>query len=101
MQRIKQFISFVLKYGILAWMATAVVWYLIVTTLHRGISCDEGYYLMGYLKGQTIGGQASDFHALVRALCGSFSDDNIMVFRYVRLVMNVMALVLFALSSFR
>ena len=34
--------------------------------------------------------------------CGlSFPDDDIMVFRYVRLVLNVMALVLFALSSFQ
>ena len=101
MQRIKQFIGFVLKYGILAWIAAVVVWYLIVTTLHRGISCDEGYYLMGYLRNQSIGGQASDFHAFVRALCRPFPDDDIMVFRYVRLVLNVMALVLFALSSFQ
>ena len=101
MQRIKQFIGFVLKYGILAWMAAAIVWYLIVSTLHRGVSCDEGYYLMGYLRDQTIGGQASDFHALVRTLCRPFPDDDIMVFRYIRLFLNLLALVVFAMSSFR
>ncbi len=100
MQKLKRFAGFVLSYGILAWMAAALVWYLIVSTLHLGVSCDEGYYLMGYLRGQSIGGQASDFHALVRVLCCPFPDDDIMVFRYVRLVLSMVALVAFALSSF-
>lgn len=101
MDRIKRLIGFALTHGVLAWMAAAIVWYLIVSTLHRGVSCDEGYYLMGYLRNQTIGGQASDFHAIVRALCRPFPDDIIMVFRYVRLVLDVVALAVFALSSFR
>ena len=100
MHKIKRFVGFVLGYGILAWMAAAVVWYLIVSTLHRGISCDEGYYLMGYLRGQNIEGQATAFHAIVRTLCRPFADDNIMVFRYLRLVLNVLALLAFAVSSF-
>ena len=97
----KRVTAFVLRYGILAWLAAAVVWYLIVSTLHRGISCDEGYYLLGYLRGQNIEGQATDFHAIVRAICCHFPDDNIMVFRNVRLALNVLALAAFALSSFQ
>ncbi len=101
MQIIKKLTCFVLNYGVLAWMAAIVVWYLIVCTLRNGISCDEGYYLMGYLRGQNVEGQATDFHSIVRAVCGPFADDDIMVFRYLRLVMNGLALIVFALSSFR
>ena len=101
MQKIKNLACFVLNYGVLAWMAAIVVWYLIVCTLKNGISCDEGYYLMGYLRGQNVEGQATDFHSIVRAVCSPFADDDIMVFRYLRLVMNGLALLVFALSSFR
>ena len=41
MQKIKKLACFVLNYGVLAWMAAIVVWYLIVCTLKNGISCDE------------------------------------------------------------
>ena len=100
MQKIKKLADFVLKYGILAWLAVALVWYLIVSTLHRVISCDEGYYLMGFLRDQNVEGQASNFHFITRALCRLFADDDIIVFRYVRLIVNVLALVVFTLSSF-
>ena len=100
MQKINRLADFVLKYGILAWMAVALVWYLIVSTLHKGISCDEGYYLMGFLRNQGIEGQATDFHFITRALCRPFPDDDIMVFRYIRLILNGIALLAFALSSY-
>lgn len=97
----KRIVDYILRYSILAWLAAVLVWCFIVSTLHRGISCDEGYYLLGYLRGQEIGGQASGFHAIIRALCHHFPDDNIMVFRYLRLVLNGLALVVFAFSSFQ
>lgn len=100
MHKIKKLTAFLLNYGILIWIAAIVVWYVIVSTIKNGISCDEGYYLMGYLRGQGIGGQASDFHTLVRALCFPFPDDNIMVFRYVRLVLSVITMLVFALTSY-
>lgn len=100
MQKIKKLADFVLKNGVLAWMAMALVWYLVLSTLRQGISCDEGYYLMGYLRGQNIEGQGTDFHAIVRALCRPFADDDIMVFRYMRLALNLLALVLFAMTSY-
>lgn len=96
----KTLTSFVLRYGILAWLAAVVVWFIIVSTLADGISCDEGYYLMGYLRGQNIDGQGSDFHSIVKALCKPFSDDDIMVYRYMRLALNALAIVAFALSSY-
>lgn len=100
MQTIKKLAGIVSKYGILAWMAAMVVWYIIVSTLRNGISCDEGYYLMGYLRGQSIEGIGTDFHAIVRALCRPFSDSDIMVFRYTRLVLGLVAVICFAVSSY-
>lgn len=102
MKKIKKLADFVLKYGILTWMAAALVWFVIVSTLRNGWSCDEGFYLMGYLRGQQIGNRATatEFHYIVRTLCKNFPDDNIMVYRYLRLVLNSFALVLFALSSY-
>ncbi len=100
MQGLKKLFDWALKYGAFAWMAVIVVWYLIVSTLRNGISCDEGYYLLGYLQNQPIQGVGSDFHAIVRALSRSFADDNIMVFRYLRVVLNAIAIILFAGSSY-
>ena len=89
-----------MKYGAFVWMSVVFVWYLIVSTLRNGISCDEGYYLLGYLRNQPIQDVGSDFHAIVRALSRSFPDDNIMVFRYLRVILNVMAVILFAGTSY-
>jgi hypothetical protein len=100
MQAIKRIIGFVFKYGAIAWVAALFVWYLIVSTLRQGISCDEGYYLMGYLRNQSVEGIGTDFHSIVRALCRPFADDNIMVFRYLRLILNGLAIVAFAGSSY-
>ena len=100
MQAIKKLVSLVIKYGAIAWVAALFVWYLIVSTLRQGISCDEGYYLMGYLRNQSVEGIGTDFHSIVRALCRPFADDNIMVFRYLRLALNGLAIVAFAGSSY-
>ncbi len=100
MRRINSLLNIIMDYGLIAWGAAAVVWFVIVSTLSNGISCDEGFYLMGYLHGQNIEGHASDFHAIVRALCSPFADDDIMVYRYLRLILNVFAIIIFAISSF-
>ena len=100
MNGIKKLLRWALKYGAFAWMAAFFVWFFIVSTLRNGISCDEGYYLLGYLRNQSIQGIGTDFHAIVRAFGHSFPDDNIMVFRYMRLILNVVAIILFAITSF-
>ena len=89
-----------LKNGAFAWMAVILVWYLIISTLRNGISCDEGYYLLGYLRDQCIQGIGTDFHAIVRAMGRSFPDDRIMVFRFLRVLLNAIAIILFAGSSY-
>lgn len=101
MPTVKKILGFVFRYGIIAWIAAAMVWFYIINTMRDGISCDEGYYLMGFLRGQNIEGQGSDFHSIVRALCFAFPDNDIMIYRYMRLALNVVALVLFALTSYR
>lgn len=88
------------KSGVIAWGAAMFVWYLIISTLGDGVSCDEGYYLMGYLRNQNIEGVGTDFHAIVRAIARSFPDDNILVFRYIRVFLNGIAILLFAGSSY-
>lgn len=97
---LKRFFGPVIKNGVVAWGAAFFVWYLIISTLRNGISCDEGYYLLGYLRNQPIQDVGSDFHAIVRAVSRSFPDDNIMVFRYLRVILNVMAVILFAGTSY-
>ena len=100
MNGLKKLLWGTLKYGAFAWMAVVLVWYLILSTLKNGISCDEGYYLLGYLRNQPIQGVGSDFHAIVRAMSRPFADDNIMVFRYLRVILNAIAIILFAGSSY-
>lgn len=97
---LKKLLGSAMKYGAVSWMAVILVWYLILSTLRNGFSCDEGYYLLGYLRNQSIQGIGTDFHAIVRAMSRSFPDDNIMVFRYLRVILNVMAVILFAVTSY-
>lgn len=100
MKGFKRVLCWAVKYGAFAWLAVVIVWYIIMSTLRNGISCDEGYYLLGYLRGQSIQGIGTDFHAIVRAMSHSFPDDKIMVFRYLRVLLNGIAIILFAGSSY-
>lgn len=80
---------------------TAVgVFYLIITTLHQGISCDEGFYLMGYQRGQALGDFISDYANIVRAITPQGMEENIMIFRYERLVLLLLILSLFGFSLY-
>lgn len=96
----RQLAGSALKYGFLAWMAAVVVWYFIVSTLRNGISCDEGYYLLGFLRNQDVEWLGTDFHAIVRSMTRAFVDDDIMVYRYLRIILHLVAIVLFAGSSY-
>lgn len=92
--------SSISRIGLFAWMSAIFVWFLILSTLRNGISCDEGYYLMGYLRDQAFQNVGTDFHAIVRSISHSFPDDKIMVFRNLRVILNIIAVVFFAGSSF-
>lgn len=86
--------------ALFAWVAVVGIFGLILTTLHKGVSCDEGYYLMGYLQNQEIGPNSTDFHNIVKLLGKPFPDNDIMVFRYMRLLF-IPALIFFSWASYR
>ena len=100
MQGLKRLFGWALKYGAVAWIAVLAVWYLVISTLRNGISCDEGYYLLGFLRNQDVEWLGTDFHAIVRAMTRAFVDDDIMVYRYLRLILHCVSIVLFAVSSY-
>lgn len=79
---------------------TIVVYVVVFVTLNRGTSCDEGFYLMGYAANQSIGFGVSDFHYIVRFFFGWLGYDNAMSLRYVRYILTVVSLIVFALSSY-
>ncbi len=64
-----------------------LVYYLILTTLNQGISCDEGFYLMGYLSNQELGSFISDYSRIVRAITPIGLEENIMTYRVERLLL--------------
>lgn len=71
---------------------------IIAIILNRGISCDEGYYLLGYLPNSPKIG-VSDFHQIVFTLFGSFYGDTPDMFlRIVRYVWTIIASFVFALG---
>lgn len=86
--------------GTALWLGVVMVYYLILTTLKNGISCDEGFYLMGYLRKQAIEPLGSDFHYIVRFLSVGIADDSIMAYRYLRLGLYAIAILFFAVTSY-
>lgn len=89
------------KYRWLLLFAPFLVYLVIVKSINQGISCDEGFYLLGYLKNQNLGDNIYDFHNIVRSLFFFMPDDNVLLFRILRFVLNFGALVLFACSSYK
>lgn len=84
-----------------ALIAAVIVYTFILTTLHQGISCDEGFYLMGYLHNQPLGSFISDYANLVRAITPQGWEENIMVYRYERLILFLLSITLFAVSLYK
>ena len=80
--------------------AVLFVYGFILYYINRGISCDEGFYLLGFLKNQELGAMITDFHAIVRAITPNAMQDNVMYFRYLRFGLGFISVLLFGLSSF-
>lgn len=94
-------IFFKKTYDLLPLVASMGVLYLIIGTLHQGISCDEGFYLMGYLHNQSLGGFISDYANIVRVITPRSLEENIMVYRYERLILFLLSITLFAVSLYK
>lgn len=82
-------------------LIAVIVYLLILFQLDKGTSIDEGYYLQGYLSNQPINWGISQFHYIVRALFGFLPEDNALALRYVRILLHVPVLFLFAHTSHR
>ena len=72
----------------------------ILSYMNRGISCDEGFYLLGFLKNQELGPMVSDFHSIIRAITPDAMQDNVMYFRYLRFGLGLTSVLLFGLTSY-
>ncbi len=99
--QMKKLFSIIFNINTIALFAATAVMAVIITTLHQGISCDEGFYLMGYLHKQPLGDFISDYANIVRSITPQSLDENIMIYRYERLIGFSVAITLFALSLYR
>ena len=86
---------------LLAFIGVVFVFYLILSTLNQGISCDEGFYLLGYLDRQKLGDAISDFHFIIKSDIFFIPDNNVLSFRYFRLIFNSLSLMFFAFISYK
>ncbi len=78
--------------------ALALVYYLILSTLNQGISCDEGFYVMGYLSNQHLGNFISDYANIVRTITPIGLEENIMTYRVERLLISGVVFPFFAIA---
>ena len=82
-------------------LAVTLFFYLVILlTIDRGTSCDEGFYLLSYLPNQPLGSGISQFSYIVRFLGLPF-DDNALFLRYLRYVLSFVSLLFFAITSYR
>ncbi|MDT8394532.1 MAG: hypothetical protein RQ761_11865 [Bacteroidales bacterium] len=78
-----------------------VLYPLIFWSVNKGVSIDEGYYLLGYLGGQDLGPGTTDFHRIVRTIFFFIPEDNVLMFRWVRVVLTILLLLLFHFTALR
>ncbi|MDR0828546.1 MAG: hypothetical protein LBN95_00330 [Prevotellaceae bacterium] len=98
LKKIFSYNSFSTLYAI---FAAIFVYALILLYLNNGISCDEGYYLLGYLKNQNIGVSASDFHYIVKAITPDKYEANVVFYRILRFVLDFASVLFFAFTSYK
>jgi hypothetical protein len=85
----------------LAFSGSILVYSTIIATLNRGISCDEGYYLLGYLRHQPLGNVSNEFHYIIQFITSQFFVEKVYLFRAIRLILNIVALLVFSISSYK
>ena len=69
--------------------------------LDNNVSWDEGFHLLGYLKGQPLSFEITDFWHIVRSVFPFLSDDPIMELRIIRFVLGLFSLLFFAFASWK
>lgn len=98
---LKKIVEIVFSFNAFALFTTIIVYFLIISTLNQGISCDEGFYLMGYLHNQSLGGFISNYADIVRSITPQGLEESIMVYRFERLALFLVSIILFALSLYK
>ncbi|NQT77511.1 MAG: hypothetical protein HQ565_07335 [Bacteroidetes bacterium] len=96
-----RFISRLLQPDIIALGAITLLYSLIFWSVNKGVSIDEGYYLLGYLHDQQLGPSTTDFHRIVRTLFFFIPEDNVLIFRWTRVILTIVLLLLFLWSCYK
>lgn len=94
-------IAFLLQPCMIAIIVVAFLYMLIFWSLNKGVSIDEGYYLLGYLSAQQIGPAMSDFHNIVRTVFSFIPEDAVLSLRISRVIITIIALLFFLRASRR
>lgn len=91
---------FLIKPTVIATGFVIFLYGIIIWSLNRGVSIDEGYYLLGYLKEQPIRYALTDFHYIVKSLFFFLPEDNALFLRIIRFILTLLALGLLTHSSY-
>jgi hypothetical protein len=92
--KLKITIKDLLKPEYLAFPPLVFLYYVIITTLDQGTSCDEGWYLLGYSDGQTILNWVSDFDTIVKSLFGSIPESIFVIsLRWIRFILGTAGII--------
>ena len=86
---------------VIALGAATFLYGLIFWSVNRGVSIDEGFYLMGYLKDQALGPFFTDFHNIVRFFIFFLPDDDVLGLRITRVVLTIIAIFIFTKTSYK
>ena len=99
-QKIFRFLFRLLQPDIMALGVVSLLYALIFWSINRGVSVDEGYYLLGYLADQPIKYTLTDFHNIVKSMFFFLPEDNALHLRIIRVVLTLLALYYFTRSSY-
>lgn len=99
-QKIFRFFLRSLQLDVIAMGVATILYAIILWSINRGVSVDEGYYLLGYLKDQPVKYALTDFHNIVKSLFFFLPEDNALYLRIIRFVITLFALFVFTKSSY-
>ena len=101
MKRFVSLLYFLLQPGVIASGLVLLLYALIFWSVNRGVSVDEGYYLLGYLTDQPVKYALTDFHHIVRSLFFFLPEDNALLLRIIRVILTIIALYFYTASSYK
>lgn len=100
-QKIFRYLFRLIQPDVMALGLVSLLYALIFWSTNKGVSIDEGYYLLGYLKDQPIGPKISDFHRIVRTFLFFVPGENALMYRWIRIILTILFLYIFSHISYR